>query len=123
MALHNTEINTRQQNIIRALLRSHSRTTLSELAEKTGLSSRVVRYNMDMVCSWLRCPEVRIINKPGYGIEVVASQQTKDELLKRINGLDDCDIILSKEQRIRIIILYLLTSPVPVAAKEISEVV
>lgn len=122
MTLHNTEINTRQQNIIRTLLHSPGRITLSELAEKTGLSSRVVRYNMDVVCTWLRCPEVHIINKPGYGIEVVASQQTKDGLLERINGLDDCDIILTRQQRIRIILLYLLTTLEPVAAKEISEV-
>jgi len=122
MVLHNTEINTRQQNIIRELLKASDRITLSELAEKTGLSSRVVRYNMDVVCAWLRCPDVYIINKPGYGIEVVASQQAKDELLNQINGLDDCDIILSRVQRIRIILLYLLIYLEPVAAKEISEV-
>lgn len=122
MAPHTTEINIRQQNIIRALLTAHGKSTLSELAEQTGLSPRIVRYNMDIVRSWLQCPEIEFINKPGYGIEVVASQQNKDELLQRINGLDDCDIILTKKQRVRIILLYLLTSDEPVAAKQVSEV-
>jgi transcriptional antiterminator len=116
------EINLRQQNIIRALLNAHGRCTLSDLAEQTGLSSRVVRYNMDIVRSWLISNDVEFINRPGYGIEVVASYEKKSNLLAMINQLDDCDIILSRQQRVRIILLYLLTSNAPVSAREISEV-
>ena len=73
MAQRVPEINIRQQNIIRALLNAHGKSTLAELAEKTGLSSRIVRYNIDVVRSWLQCDEIEFINRPGYGVEVVAS--------------------------------------------------
>lgn len=122
MAHHIPEINIRQQNIIRALLNTHGKSTLSELANKTSLSSRVVRYNINIVKSWLKNQEVEFINRPGYGIEVVASQQKKQELLEEVNHLDDSDIVLSRQQRMRIILLYLLTSDEPVAAKEVSEI-
>ena len=122
MAQRVPEINIRQQNIIRALLNAHGKSTLAELADKTGLSSRIVRYNIDVVRSWLQCDEIEFINRPGYGVEVVASQQKKTELLDKINQLDDCDIVLSRQQRIRIILLYLLTSNEPVAAKKVTEV-
>ncbi len=43
MSPHTPEINIRQQNIIRALLNAHGKSTLKELAEKTSLSPRVIR--------------------------------------------------------------------------------
>ena len=69
------EINLRQQNIIHALLTAHGKSTLAELAEQTSLSSRVVRYNLDIVKSWMRACDVQFINRPGYGLEVVASRK------------------------------------------------
>ena len=116
------DINTRQQNIIRELLEAHGKITLAELAEKIGLNARVIRYNMNIVRSWLQTSSVEFINKPGYGVEVVASQQKKNDLLETINALEDCDLVLSRKQRIRIMLLYLLTASEPVSAKKVSEV-
>lgn len=116
------EINIRQQSIIRALLSAHGKVTLAELAEQTGLSPRIVRYNMDVVRSWLRHEELSFINKPGYGIEIVASQELKNEILRTLNELEDCDIVLSRQQRIRIILLYLLVVEEPISTKQLVEV-
>lgn len=122
MNQHTPEINVRQQSIIRALLSAHGKVTLSELAKQTMLSSRIIRYNMDIVRSWLNCGEVNFINKPGYGVEIVASQEKKKELLDLINCLDDCDIVLSRQQRIHIILLYLLVVEEPISTKQLVEV-
>jgi transcriptional antiterminator len=115
------DLNVRQQNIIRELLEAHGKITFSELAEKTGLNARIIRYNMNIVRAWLQTADIEFINKPGYGVEVVASQQKKSDLLETINALEDCDLVLSRKQRIRIMLLYLLTSNEPVAAKKVSE--
>ncbi len=77
---------------------------------------------MDIVRSWLQCFEIEFINRPGYGIEVVASQQTKSDLLEQINTMEGGDIVLSRKQRVRIILLYLLTSESPLTAKHVAEV-
>lgn len=122
MAPRTPEINIRQQNIIRALLNAHGKSTLNELAEKTSLSPRIIRYNMDIVRSWLLCYKVEFINRPGYGIEVVASQQIKSDLLEAINTMEGGDIVLSRKQRVRIILLNLLTTDSPLTAGHISEV-
>ena len=119
---HTPEINIRQQAIIRALLSVHGKATLSELAEQTGLSPRIIRYNMDVVRSWLSCEDVNFINKPGYGVEIVASQEKKNNLLDTINQLEDCDIVLSRQQRMRIILLYLLVVEEPISTKQLVEV-
>lgn len=116
------DINIRQQNIIRELLKAHGRITFAELAEKIGLNARIIRYNMGVVRSWIQTSDIEFINKPGYGIEIVASQQKKKDLLETINALEDCDLVLSRKQRIRIMLSYLLTSNEPVAAKKVSEI-
>jgi len=116
------DINVRQQNIIRELLEAHGKVTFSELAEKTGVNARVIRYNMGVVRSWIQTSDVKFINKPGYGVEVVASEQKKNDLLETINALEDCELVLSRKQRIRIMLMYLLTSNEPVAAKTVSEI-
>lgn len=122
MAARKPDLNFRQQCILRELLHAPGRITLTEIAEKAGLNPRVIRYNMKVVQAWLRSDAVQFINKPGYGLEVVASQEIKDRLLDEINQLEDCDLILSHQQRIRIMLLYLLTAVEPVAARTISEI-
>jgi transcriptional antiterminator/mannitol/fructose-specific phosphotransferase system IIA component (Ntr-type) len=122
MAPHLPDINSRQRNIIRVLLSTQGKVTLNELARKTNLTSRVVRYNIDVAASWLNHYEVKLIDRRGYGIEIVASQQKRTEVLEDVNQLDDGNIVLSREQRIRIIILYLLTSKEPITTETISEV-
>jgi transcriptional antiterminator len=122
MLTHAPEINIRQQSILRSLLSASGKVTLSELSEQSGLSARVIRYNMDIVRSWLKCAEVNFINRPGYGVEVVASQDKKKNLLEIINNLEDCDIVLSRQERVRIILLYLLLVEEPISTKQLVEV-
>jgi transcriptional antiterminator len=69
MTLHTPEINARQQTILRALLSASGKVTLAELAEQTGLSPRVIRYNMDIIRSWMKSVDVDFINRPGYGLK------------------------------------------------------
>lgn len=122
MTTRTPDINVRQQRIIRELLRTHGKITLSEIAKNTNLTPRVIRYHMKVVCMWLSAMDVEFINKPGYGLEVVESDQTRDILLEKLNALEDCSLILSKAQRLRILLLYLLVSPEPFSAKSISEI-
>ncbi len=122
MTSHSPEINFRQQTILQALLSTNGKVTFSELAVQTGLSPRMIRYNMDVVRSWMKSAQVDFINRPGYGVEVVASQEKKASLLQTINQLEDCDIVLSRQQRVHIILLYLLLLEEPISTKQLVEV-
>jgi len=122
MVTRKPELNVRQQAILRELFQAHGKITLAEIAEKTNLNSRIIRYNIKTAQAWLQTEDVEFINKPGYGLEIVASQAIKKRLLDTINHLEDCDLILTKQQRMRIMLLYLLTADEPVAAKTISEI-
>jgi transcriptional antiterminator/mannitol/fructose-specific phosphotransferase system IIA component len=116
------EINARQQHIIRALLNAHGKCTLADLSEKTSLNPRVIRYNMNVVRTWLNCFNISFINRPGYGVEVVASEQIKNDLLNRLDEMAGGEIVLSKAQRSRIILLNLLSSAQALTAQRMAEI-
>ena len=122
MAPRLPDINSRQRNIIRILLNTQGKITLGELAKRTNLSARVVRYNIDIAASWLNYHNIKLIDRRGYGVELVASQEKRAEVLGAANQLDDNNIVLTREQRIRIIILYLLNSDEPITTERISEI-
>jgi transcriptional antiterminator/mannitol/fructose-specific phosphotransferase system IIA component len=114
-------INARQRQIIYALLTNEKRVTLAELAKLTNLSSRIIRYNLDVVKAWFEYNNVNLISRRGYGIEIDASKADRKRLLSTINELMDCDIILSRQQRIRILMISLLLSEGPIAAQNLAE--
>ena len=47
------QINTKQRLMLYAILSSGGHMTMKDISEKTGLSVRVIRYNMPPVISWL----------------------------------------------------------------------
>ena len=114
-------LNARQRSIIHALLSAEGRMTLSELSKATGLSPRIIRYNMDVVRAWLQRQRVEFISRPGFGFEIIASRTTQRQLLASLNQLDDTDIILTHQQRVRIILFNLLTSRESLSASRLAD--
>jgi transcriptional antiterminator len=51
--------------------------TLTELAKATGLSPRVIRYNMDLVRAWMQSLKVEFVSRPGFGFEVLAAARKR----------------------------------------------
>lgn len=121
MPLKTPFLNARQRGIIDALLRAEGRLTLTELAKATGLSPRVIRYNMDLVRAWMQSLKVEFVSRPGFGFEVLASRTQRRQLLSNLHQLEDTDIILTHQQRVRIILLNLLTSREPLSASRLAD--
>ena len=48
------QINTRQRLMLYAILSSGGHMTMKDISDRTGLSVRVIRYNMPAVISWLK---------------------------------------------------------------------
>lgn len=115
-------INGRQRNIIYTLLRLEGSTTLNALAELTHLSPRIIRYNLDVVRAWFRNEGVELTCRPGYGIDLKLGKQTRRQLLALICGIDDHDLILTSEQRRRLILLDLLTSRSPIPSHHLAVI-
>jgi transcriptional antiterminator len=115
-------LNARQRSIIDSLLRADGRMTLAELAKATGFSARIIRYNMDVVRAWLQRQKVEFVSRPGFGFEILTSKTTRKQLLVTLNQLEDTDIILTHQQRVRIILLNLLTSRESLSASRLADI-
>ncbi len=103
-------INARQRCIIFALLKSETRVTLDMLSKQTGLTSRIIRYNMETVKAWFHNEGVKFQTRPGFGVEIDANRQTRKRLLQLISDSDGNNLILTRNQRQRISLFELLTS-------------
>jgi len=113
-------LNPRQRSIIYALLSADGRMTLKKLANQTGLTSRIVRYNLDTVKAWFRYEGVTLASRPGYGIEIDASRQKRKQLLQVISKSDVGDLILTRGQRQRATLFELLTADEPVTYQDLA---
>ncbi len=108
-------INTRQRSIIHAILESDSHLTLKEIAEKTQLSVRIVRYNMDTILAWFRNEGIEIDARPGYGYSFFMLDEKRQKLLDNLQSEADQPISLTRKQRHRLALLELLIADKPLS--------
>ena len=114
-------INTKQRSIILALLDSGSHITLKEISEKTGLSLRTVRYNMNTVQGWFMNENIRVQSRPGYGYELDATNAERKRIKAELLGLPDQMISLTRIERQQYAIFMLLHSDTPLSYKQLSN--
>lgn len=103
-------INARQRCIIFALLQSPVHMTLSSLAKETGLTPRIIRYNLEAVRAWFREEGVKLNSRPGFGLEIDASKQERKLLMAKVAHSTEDNLILTRGQRQRITLFDLLSS-------------
>lgn len=113
MPVISISINARQRCIIYALLKSETHLTLEALSKQTGLTSRIIRYNLDTVKTWFRHENIKLNSRPGVGIEIEANRLTRKRLMALISSFDENNLILTRTQRQRISLFELLTSQSP----------
>ncbi len=103
-------INARQRCIIYSLLQAEGHITLGQLSKETGLTTRIIRYNLDPVRAWFKGEGHLLLTRPGFGIEINASKQERKRLLTKVSQSDEENLILTRGQRQRITLFKLLTS-------------
>ncbi|MGD8454937.1 MAG: PTS sugar transporter subunit IIA [Anaerolineales bacterium] len=114
-------LNTRQRDILLALLETDGPITLSKLAQEVRINTRMVRYNLNTVEVWLHLENVDVIRRPGFGIYVDAPKAQRKQLVSKINKMGDFDLMLTTEQRCRAILLYLLTTQQGVTSTDLGR--
>ena len=114
-------INTRQRNILYAILSSDGYITIREIAEKTGLSIRVIRYNMPSVLSWLHNEGIESEAHPGHGYEFGFTRSAANRLINVLDADPDQALSLTREQRLRTELIDLLTADKAVSFQHLAE--
>ena len=113
-------LDSRSIRIINALLEAGTVKSTADIANSLGVSTKMVRYRLDRVATWLEDHSVSLRKEYGMGIwlegDTAAFQQLENHL-KEINGYE---LILTPAQRQQILIYSLLQEDQPVIAKKLE---
>lgn len=96
----------RQRNIIAYLAQSSSYLTIKSIAGHFDVSERTIRYDLDLIQSYLK--EKNLIKKPKLGVKLDCSTEENELLMRMIQSID-CKV-LSPEERVYLITINLLCS-------------
>jgi len=104
-------LNSRQREILITLLKSDDEIRIDALSKLINLSERIIRYNLPKIKLWLQCNDVAVFCQNGSTILVEASKPMRQDLVEILIHSQNNDIILSNDQRQRVLILELLINP------------
>jgi transcriptional antiterminator/mannitol/fructose-specific phosphotransferase system IIA component (Ntr-type) len=114
-------LNSRSQSLLVLLLAAECPISTKELAYKLGITPRMVRYSLEKVEQWLALQNVSVIKRPGSGIVIDAPPQIQKNLLNQIHQAETVSVAFSKNERLRLLLLILLTRTEVITAKELQQ--
>ncbi len=109
-------LNTRQLSILQLLLRQEEPISAQKTGCCLGLSARTVRYNLPHLQRWLGNHDVLLVNKPKYGVFILATKDQRRILINMLNHNSPCDFHLKQKNRCLWIEFELLNSGGPFKA-------
>lgn len=113
-------LNSRQIEIIRWLIENNGILSINEIAQRFDVSSRSIRYDMELIESWLAENKISLIkvSKKGVGIQKF---EDKEALISQLMFLSLENRVLSDNERIRYIILELIYMDKPATIETLSQ--
>jgi mannitol operon transcriptional antiterminator len=102
-------LNTRQFEILSALLKNEKPITVEELSNLLDIKPRVVQYNLNAIDCWLNNNHIKMIRRSGYGLRVELTNNQRKALVEQLSGLNDVELIISTRERQRCLLLKLIS--------------
>ena len=109
-------LKTRENEILKKLIKSDSPLVIKELARQLEVSPRTIRYDLDKIESWLNENGFKLQRKQGVGIYLKDS--AKDKLKNMLDMEIDYKRAYTPEERQQLILKELLERDEPVIIKE-----
>lgn len=113
-------LTTRQYAILRFLLEMSSPESAAMVASHLGLTPRMLRYDLLAIERWLRDRNADLVKKPNYGLFIDAPAPMKEQFIGELDRLPAQDLVASAEERLRFILLSLLSSDQPMLVKQLA---
>ena len=114
-------LDSRSSRILKLLLNTKDTITVKDIASSLCISSKMVRYRLNKVSSWLSQNELILCKETGKGLWIEGADSKKEacqEYLQRISGYE---LILSSEKRQQTLLFYLLLNDDHSTAKDLGE--
>lgn len=115
-------MNIRYIEILNLLINSSYDLSVEDLANKLGVSKRMIRYDIDEINRYLRANKIiEIDKKPNSPLKFILSKDEKEKVEKFINTINIKNYIFSPEERGGILLYELLNSNKEYTYSELQE--
>jgi transcriptional antiterminator len=107
-------LDSRQARITRLLLADRKPATLDALASQLNLTTRIVRYNLPPVESFLRSAGLDVVRRRGVGIWVSGDDDRRRRTLTSLDPGATAQVLAAEDRKLRALVTLLDASPEPV---------
>ena len=104
-----SKLNSRQATIVYTLLEAGRPLSAKDLGKQVGTSSRIVRYNLPYISTWLQTHGAQLVSKPSVGISLVIPEHTKEELRSQLRG-EQLQSLITPRERLTLLAFELLNA-------------
>src|SRR6266850_2528427 len=104
-------LDSRQARITRLLLADKKPATLDGIAAQLKLTTRIVRYNLPPVESYLRSAGLEVVRRRGVGIWVSGDDERRRKTLTQLDPATAPRVLASEDRKVRALLTLLDVSP------------
>src|SRR6267378_8413736 len=104
-------LDSRQARITRLLLADKKPATLDAIAAQLNLTTRIVRYNLPPVVSYLRSAGMEVVRRRGVGIWVAGDDNRRRQTLTGLDPTTAPRVLAAEDRKLRALITLLDASP------------
>ena len=107
-------LDSRQASITRVLLAETGPATVETIANELKLTSRVVRYNLPSIDTFLRPEGLRVMRRRGVGVWVSGDDDRRQAILTSLGAAAGPRVLDGEDRKLRVLAALLDASPRPV---------
>jgi transcriptional antiterminator len=114
-------LDSRQASITRLLLTETGAATVEAIASELKLTSRVVRYNLSSIDTFLRPEGLRVMRRRGVGVWVSGDDDRRRAILTSLGTTAAPRVLDGDERKLQVLAALLDASPRPIHIGELEE--
>src|SRR6266849_5328546 len=107
-------LDSRQASITRVLLAETGPATVETIANELKLTSRVVRYNLPSIDTFLRPEGLRVMRRRGVGVWVSGDDDRRRAMLTSLGAAEGPRVLGGDDRKLQVLAALLDASPRPV---------
>ena len=112
-----TALDSRSKTILLALLNANGAVSAAVIAKQMHTTPRIIRSSLQRIENWLILKNLTVKKQPGKGLFIDIPLEEKLKLIPKIENITSYNLILSREERVRLLIIALLTAKEPLLVK------
>jgi len=112
-----TALDSRSITILLDILKSSGPISAASIAERMRTTPRIIRSSLARIENWLARRNLTIRKQPGKGLSINLSDIERRQLIREVENITSYNLILTREERVRRLIIALLTAEEPLLVK------